>query len=80
MHPSDFTEPEVYFQIGVEPVRIDVMTSVKGLEFAGAWDRRAMLDFDGETVPVLCRADILAAKIAAGRPRDLADAEDLRQG
>jgi hypothetical protein len=49
--PSDFTEPEVFFQIGVEPVRVDIMTSVPGLEVNPAWDRKLAVDFGGETSP-----------------------------
>ncbi len=78
--PADFLEPEVFFQIGVEPVRIDIMTSVTGLDFAGAWERRVMIDFGGESAPVLCRGDILAAKKASGRPRDRRDAKSLDRG
>ena len=59
---SDFTEPEVFFQIGIEPVRIDVMTSVKGLAFRSAWDRKVVVDFGGISAPVLCREDIIAAQ------------------
>src|SRR5580692_5697363 len=29
--PEDFTEPEIFFQIGVDPVRVDILTSVLGL-------------------------------------------------
>ena len=76
IHPSDFTEPEVFFQIGMEPVRIDIMTSVSGLDFDPAWERRVMVDFGGES-PVLCRADSLQSKIAAGRIRDRRDARKL---
>jgi predicted nucleotidyltransferase len=77
IHPSDFTEPEVFFQIGMEPVRIDIMTSVSGLEFVPAWERRVIVDFGGEAAPVLCRADVLKSKIAAGRIRDRQDAQKL---
>jgi len=42
------------------------MTSVTGLDFAGAWSRKVMVDFGGESAPVLCRDDILVAKEAAG--------------
>jgi hypothetical protein len=45
IQPSDFTEPEVFFQIGVEPVRIDILTSVTGLGFEGAWERRITAGF-----------------------------------
>jgi hypothetical protein len=75
---SDFTEPEVFFQIGIEPVRIDVMTSVKGLAFRSAWDRKAVVDFGGVSAPVLCREDIIAAKLASGRLQDRRDARQLK--
>jgi len=77
IHPSDFTAPEVFFQIGIEPVRIDIMTSVSGLDFAPAWQRKVIVDFGGESAPVLCRADVLESKIAAGRIRDRRDVQRL---
>jgi predicted nucleotidyltransferase len=75
--PSDFTEPEVFFQIGVEPVRVDIQTSVPGLDFNPAWDRKLAVDFGGETAPVLSRADVLASKKATGRARDRRDVKRL---
>jgi hypothetical protein len=76
--PEDFTEPEIFFQIGVDPVRVDIMTSVTGLDFEAAWDRKIAVDFSGVMATVLCRADILAAKVASGRARDRRDARHLR--
>jgi hypothetical protein len=76
---DDFTQPEVFFQIGVDPVRVDILTSVTGLDFPSAWKRRIVVDFGGEPTPVLCRRDILAAKIAAGRLRDQKDVCHLRR-
>jgi hypothetical protein len=67
IHPSDSAEPEVFFQVGMEPVRIDIMTFVTGLGFAPAWERKVMVDFCGESAPVLCRADVLQSNIAAGK-------------
>jgi hypothetical protein len=67
---ADFTEPQVFYQIGMEPVRIDVMTSVSGLDFGTAWERRLIVDFDGEPAGVLSREDLLLSKKAAGRPRN----------
>ena len=55
------------------------MTSVIGLDFEAAWDRKIAVDFSGVEAPVLCRADILAAKIASGRARDRKDARNLRE-
>jgi len=42
-------EPEVFFQIGMEPVRIAIMTSVTGLDFVPAWERKVVVDFGGES-------------------------------
>lgn len=70
VQPGDFTEPDTFFQIGVEPVRIDIMTSVPGLDFQAAWARKLVVDFGGESAPVLCREDALESEIAAGRVRD----------
>src|SRR5260221_7143867 len=75
--PRDFTEPDVFFQIGVEPVRIDIMTSVPGLAFESAWKNRVIVDFGGESAPVICREDVLKSKIAAGRRRDYQDVKKL---
>ena len=67
---QDFAEPDVFYQIGIAPVGVDVMTSVSGLDFAAAWERRKVVDFDSESAPVLSREDLLASKVAAGRGTD----------
>src|SRR5580658_8087035 len=60
----------VFFPIGIGPVRIDIMTSVSGLEFAPARERKVRAEFGGQPAPVLCRADLFRSKMAAGRIRD----------
>jgi len=77
MEIGDFAEPEVLYQIGVPPSRIDIMTSVTGLDFDTAWPRRIMAAFAGIEVPVLGGEDLRASKRAAGRLKDLADLEEL---
>ncbi|MBZ5619144.1 MAG: nucleotidyltransferase [Acidobacteriia bacterium] len=77
IRPSDFTEANTFFQIGIDPVRIDIMTSVPGLDFVPAWDRKVMVDFGGESAPVICREDVIRSKIAAGRLRDRRDLRNL---
>lgn len=70
---KDLTQRDVVFQIGVAPRRIDVMTSVDGVEFAPAWGRRVDTKLEGLTVHVISRDDLIRNKKAAGRPQDLAD-------
>ncbi len=70
IRPSDFLEPEVFYQLGVAPVRVDILTSLPGVEFASAWERRVMVEFDGESVPVLSRDDLYLSSQALNRPKD----------
>jgi predicted nucleotidyltransferase len=77
--PSDFTTPDTFFQIGIDPVRIDILTSVRGLEFPQAWARSVAVDFGGVPAPVLSRQDLIAAKLASGRPQDRRDARRLQK-
>ncbi len=70
---QDLVDADMVFQMGVAPCRIDVMTSVDGLTFEGAWKNRITVEIEDLGVPVLGRADLLINKRAAGRPKDLAD-------
>jgi hypothetical protein len=74
---ADFTQPEVFYQLGVDPVRIDILTSLSGIDFATAWERRLIVDFEGEPAAVLSREDVIAAKRAVGRPQDKLDVDTL---
>jgi len=67
---QDLCTAGVFFQIGIAPNRIDIMTDVAGLRFAEAWMRAESFNFDGLTAPVLSRDDILLAKKTANRPED----------
>lgn len=73
----DLTTPGTVFQIGLPPVRIDVLTRITGVEFAAAWPDRSQARIDGLAVPVIGRDALLANKRALGRTRDLADIELL---
>lgn len=76
---EDFTNPELIFQIGIAPHRIDILMSVKGLEFAEAWVRRIETYFEDVPIVIVSKEDLLTAKEAMGRPQDLLDAEALRR-
>lgn len=70
---DDFAEPGITFQIGVEPVRIDIITAVDGLTFEPAWQNRVSSDYGGASVFVVSRDDLIKNKRASGRPQDLLD-------
>ena len=79
IRPADFTEPEVFYQVGIDPVRVDILTSLPGLDFASAWERRLAVDFDGEPAAVISREDLIASKNVTGRTRDRKHARSLRK-
>lgn len=76
---EDFATSDVVFQIGVAPVRIDVLTSIDGVEFAEAWAERVATEFGGVPVHVLSMRTLIKNKTASGRLQDLADVEALRK-
>lgn len=76
---SDFARPGFVYQLGVPPRRIDVMTSVSGIEFEASWRDRVEREVDGLRIPFLGRAALIANKRAAGRAKDLADVERLER-
>ena len=77
---EDLVSPDVVFQIGVEPRRIDILTSIDGVEFDTAWPDREEIEVEGIELPVLGRRDFIANKRALGRPQDLADVARLEAG
>jgi len=70
---DDFGQPDLVLQIGVAPSRIDLLTSIDGVDFEEAWAARVEVDIGGIRVAVLSRTDLMTNKRAAGRPQDLAD-------
>lgn len=76
--PKMFLEPHKIFIIGREPVRIDILTSPDGIDFASCYDRRRMILWDGVRVPLISLGDLRVNKSASGRLKDLADLEGLK--
>lgn len=74
---DDLTSPETVFQIGLPPARIDFLTTISGVAFEEAWQRRIHVKIGDLNVPVIGREDFIANKRAVGRTRDLADVEML---
>jgi hypothetical protein len=68
--------------MGREPVGFDILTTIPGVEFDEAWPRRIEDVVDpagGLKASFISREDLIAAKLAAGRPQDLADVYAIRK-
>lgn len=70
---ADFCSPSIVFQIGVPPCRIDLLTTVSGVDFDSAWQNRIQIRLDELSVDVIGLKDLIVNKRTAGRPKDLAD-------
>lgn len=74
---ADFKVPGLIVQIGLPPSRVDVMTSIDGVEFPKAYAARFDVVIDGRDVPFISKRHLIANKRATGRKRDEADLDQL---
>lgn len=79
LEESDLLRAGTVFQIGVAPLRIDVLTSIDGVAFDDAWQARITANFADQPVPVLSARHLMVNKRAVGRSQDLADLEWLER-
>jgi hypothetical protein len=76
---TDLQRPDLVYQIGLPPNRIDILTGISGVTFDEAWPRRVPVRIEQLEVGVLSRTDFVRNKRASGRPRDLLDLELLAE-
>jgi len=76
---DDLSKAGLIFQIGVEPIRIDIITAIDGVAFPEAWSQRISARFSDQEASVLSREHLLANKRAAGRDQDLLDVKWLER-
>lgn len=74
-----FTEPDVLFQLGRPPFRIDILTTVDGIKFENCYKRRIIQNWDGLELKVISLKDLRKNKQASGRDKDLVDLKRLNK-
>lgn len=77
LHLSDLTNPKLVYQIGVAPVRVDIIMGVGCVEFAEAWAHRKTMRLGKISAPVLGIKELVKAKEAANRFQDKLDLTKL---
>jgi len=68
--------------MGREPVGVDILTVIPGVEFGAAWDRRVedvVDEANNLRASFISREDLIKAKLASGRPQDLADVSAIQE-
>ena len=74
---DDFQNPNKVVQLGVPPVRIDLITSLSGVTWEEAEASKEAGEFGDIPVHYIGKTQYIANKRAAGRKKDLADVEAL---
>ena len=74
---NDFLQPGAVVQLGYPPSRIDLLTSIDGVEFDLCRARRVVMMISGVDLPIIGLDEFRANKRASGRAKDLADLESL---
>ena len=76
---QDFTERGSIIQLGYEPVRVDIITSIAGVTFDEAWGNRVTGNYGDEQVFFIGLEELIKSKEMTGRKQDAVDVEVLRK-
>jgi hypothetical protein len=72
-----FAEAGKIVRMGLPPMRLEILTTISGVEFAACYARRVEVEVDGVAVNLICLDDLRTNKKASGRHKDLNDLEQL---
>ena len=75
---QDFIKEGNVIQFGYPPLRIDILTSIDGVNFGDCILNKKVVEIDGMLVHFIGLADLLKNKKESGRPRDIDDIENLK--
>lgn len=82
VRPEEFVDRGIFFRFGNDPQAIDILADIPGVDFDSAWERRVEVTIDetrGIKAYFIARDDLIASKLASGRPQDIADADAIRK-
>jgi predicted nucleotidyltransferase len=74
-----FKKEDNTFKIGRPPLRIDILNKALGIDFEKCYKRKKIIKLDGVGVKVISKSDLIKSKLAANRPKDLADVAELKR-
>ncbi len=73
-----FLKEQKVIRMGVPPMRLEILTSIDGVDFKTCFNNRIIADFDDFNINFISKDDLLINKRASGRPQDLVDFEKLQ--
>ena len=82
MTVADFADRSKFFRIGREPLMVDILPEIDGVDFDNVWKKRVDGVIDaatGQKAFFISSDDLIVAKLASGRPQDIADVAAIRK-
>lgn len=82
IRPEEFADRGNFFRFGHDPHGFDILPDLPGIDFESAWERRVegLIDpTSNQKAFFISAQDLIASKLAAGRPQDLADASSVQK-
>lgn len=75
---EDFNNPNLVYQIGVAPVRIDIIMGISDIKFEVAWKHKETASFEGSKVNIIGIDELIKTKEKAKRALDESDIKNLK--
>ena len=79
LNEASFVQPRRIVEVGREPVKLQVMTSISGVSFAECYANRLDVELDALMVPFIGYAELIKNKSATGRDKDRVDVRELEE-
>jgi predicted nucleotidyltransferase len=76
---EDLTNPVMVYQVGIPPVRIDILMNIGDISFSEAWGHKQSAPFGKEMINIIGLNDLIKAKTSAARRKDKDDIAKLKK-
>jgi hypothetical protein len=76
INPNELLEPDFIFHFGIPPWRIDILTSIPGIDFEQAYASRVPLNLGDYKASCISKEFLILAERASGRAQDLLDLQN----
>ena len=76
---KDFSQEGYFYQMGVQPLRVDILMSIPGVNFDEAWEHKEVVQLGDIEINFISKKHLIESKKASGRPQDLLDLENLNE-
>jgi len=76
---KDFSQEGYFYQMGVQPLRVDILMSIPGINFDEAWEDKEVVQLGDIEINFISKKHLIESKKVSGRPQDLIDLENLNE-